>query len=285
MQLLPLSDGNDIPTIFSSAFRCATTELTREEVVHKFRAGVRHWEIAELFGNGHIICATLDELTSREDVYITYKIWPKALTAEDMVATVQGQLKDMGLSYVDMLMVHAQIDVENKAMQYKGLEDLKDAEVTKSLGVANMSSVLLQDLLKNYRIPPTVYEMEATPFNQCADMVEYCGDSSIVIMNLEPLGKGIKNGHQGLQSLAADLGISVTLLMLRWSFTKGMCIGLPASNKLVQDVLEGADTGVVGIESICLQLGADVMEKMEAFECALQSVWIPIEPPAEEEDQ
>ena len=69
MQLLPLSDGNDIPTIFSSAFRCATTELTREEVVHKFRAGVRHWEIAELFGNGHIICATLDELTSRRGVH------------------------------------------------------------------------------------------------------------------------------------------------------------------------------------------------------------------------
>ena len=149
----------------------------------------------------------------------------------------------MGLSYVDMLMVHAQIDVENKAMQYKGLEDLKDAEVTKSLGVANMSSVL-PGPLKNCH-SPTVYEMEATPFNQCADMVEYYGDSSIVIMNLEPLGKGIKNGHQGLQSLAADLGISVTLLMLRWSFTKGMCIGLPASNKLVQDVLEGADTGVV----------------------------------------
>ena len=282
-QLLPLSDGNDIPQCFSSAFRCATTELTKEEVNRFFRAGVRHFEIAELFGNGHIIVATLAELCTREDLYITYKIWPKARTAEDMVATVHGQLKDMGLSYVDMLMVHAPVDVENSAMQYKALEDLRDAEVTKSLGVVNMTSVLLQDLLKNCRIAPTVYEMEATPFNQRAEMVEYCGDSSIVVMNLEPMGKGIKNGHQGLKRLAADLGISVTLLMLRWSFTKGLCIGLPANNKLVQDVFEGVDTGVIGIESIYVRLGEDVMKKAETFECALQSVWIPVEAPADED--
>ena len=88
-----------------------------------------------------------------------------------------------------------------------------------------------------------------------------------------------------MQTLAADLGISVTLLLLRWSFTKGLCIGLPASNNLVHDVFEGADLGVKGVESIYVQLGADVMEKMGAFECALQSVWIPVEPSADEEDQ
>ena len=74
-------------------------------------------------------------------------------------------------------------------MQYKALEDLKDAEVTKSLGVVNMTPVSTGPTQKFCRIPPTVYEMEVTPFNQCADMVEYCGDSSIVVMNLEPLAE------------------------------------------------------------------------------------------------
>ena len=58
-QILPLSDGNDIPQCFSSAFRCATSEITKGEVEKFYQAGVRHFEIAELFGNGHIIVSTL----------------------------------------------------------------------------------------------------------------------------------------------------------------------------------------------------------------------------------
>ena len=145
--ILPLSDSCDVPQLFSSAFRAATKEATIAQVKQFFDAGCRHFEIAELFGNGHIICKALGELCERESVYITYKIWPKSRTEEDMVATVQGQLKDIGLTYVDLLMTHAPIDVENKAMQYKALEDLKDMGVTKSCGVINISAVLLQDLL------------------------------------------------------------------------------------------------------------------------------------------
>ena len=146
---LPMSDGCDVPQLFSSAFRAATKELTIAQVKQFFDAGCRHFEIAELFGNGHIICEALGGLCERENVFITYKIWPKCLTPENLVASVQGQLKDIGLTYVDLLLTHAPIDVENSAMQYKALEDLKDLGVTKSLGIANISAVLLQDLLKN----------------------------------------------------------------------------------------------------------------------------------------
>lgn len=280
MALLPLSDGFDVPQLFSSAFRAATKEETKAQVKQFFDAGCRHFEIAELFGNGHIVCEALGELCERENVYITYKIWPKSRTPEDMVASIQGQLKDIGLTYVDLLMTHAPIDVENKAMQYKALEDLKDMGVTRSLGIVNISPVLLQDLLKNCRIVPVVYEMEVHPFLQNGDMVEFCGDSSIIAMNLEPLAKGIRDGHPGLNSIAAELGISVTLLMLRWSFTKGLCIGLPAGNASVTNIIDSK----AGLEGIYVKLSSDIMEQMETFEEGLASVWVPVEPSGDEEE-
>lgn len=280
MTLLPLSDGCDIPQLFSSAFRSATKEETKAQVKQFFDAGCRHFEIAELFGNGHIVCEALGELCERENVFITYKLWPKSRTPEDMVTTIQGQLKDIGLTYVDLLMTHAPIDVENKAMQYKALEDLKDIGVTRSLGIVNISAVLLQDLLKNCKTVPVVYEMEVHPFLQCSDMVEFCGDSSIVAMNLEPLAKGIRDGHPGLNSIAAELGISVTLLMLRWSFTKGLCIGLPAGNASMTSIIDSE----AGLESVYVKLSPDIIEQMDTFEEGLMSVWVPVEPAGEEEE-
>jgi diketogulonate reductase-like aldo/keto reductase len=283
VKLVPLSDGTDAPQLFSVAFRCATAEQTKEQIVQFFDAGVRHFEIAELFGNGHIIVEALGELCERSQIYISYKIWPKSRTAEDIAASVQGQLKEIGLNYVDLLMVHAPIDVENKALQYKALEDLKDLEVTRSLGIVNISAVLLQDLLKNCRITPVVFEMEVSPFSQCGDMVEFCCDSSIAVLNQEPLGKGIRNGHVRFASLANELGISPSLLMLRWSYSKGLCIGLPANSAPISDIINNSEAG---LDDIFVTLSPDVMENIEAtFDEGLASAWVPTEPAGDEEEE
>ena len=99
-------------------------------------------------------------------------------------------------------------------------------------------------------------------------------------MNLEPLAKGIRDGHPGLNNIAAELGISVTLLMLRWSFTKGLCTGLPAGNASVTNIIDSK----AGLEGIYVKLSSDIMEQMETFEEGLTSVWVPVEPSGDEEE-
>lgn len=156
--VLPLSDGNDIPQIFGSAFRLPSTEETKAHIYALYDAGVRHFEIAELHGNGHTICDALRECTERSELYITLKIWPKNRNPTDVVETVAYLLQAFHLDYVDMLMMHAPIDVINKTEQFKALEEMKENGVARSIGIANLSAVLLQDLLKNCKIPPVVYE-------------------------------------------------------------------------------------------------------------------------------
>ena len=237
--MLPMSDGNDIPQIFGSAFRLGSTEETKAHVHALYNAGVRHFEISELHGNGHTVTEALRECTDiRSDIYITLKVWPKSRNPTDVIETVSYFLKSFQINYIDVLMMHAPIDVENKIEQYKALEELKDNGIAKSIGIVNLNAVLLQDLLKNCRIQPAVYECESHPFYQNDDMIEFCNDSSIIVFNNEPIAKGMRNDHNELQILAANENMSVVRLLLLYTYTRGLCVGI-STNPLVMNEIHG----------------------------------------------
>ena len=272
--LLPMADGHDVPQIFCAAFRLGSTEETKAHIHSMFAAGVRHFEIAELHGNGHTVCEALREAATREEVFITLKVWPKSRNPTDVLETVNYLLQTFGLTYVDLLMMHAPIDVENKIEQFKALEEMKDTGVAKSIGIANLNAVLLQDLLKNCRVSPSVYEIEAHAFGQNDDMTEFCSDSSIVVMNNEPVAKGMRVDHPQLVKLAEENDMSSTRMLLLWVFSKCQCVGLSATNQAVN--AEVAGNG--GIEA-CFNapLSPKIMKTLNAFEEGLSCSWNPAE--------
>jgi diketogulonate reductase-like aldo/keto reductase len=113
------------------------------------------------------------------------------------------------LCYFDCVVVHAPIEINNRFEQWKALEEMVRLGLTRSLGVANITALQLADLLKNSNISPAVFEMEVTPFNQKPDIVELCEDNSIIVINNEPLAKGIRNSSSLLNTIANDEEIPV----------------------------------------------------------------------------
>lgn len=269
---LPLCDGHDIPQICLASFRLPSTDQTKERVKLFYAAGGRHFELAEVFGNAHTVCEALRELKAdRNELYITLKAWPKGRKLDVVISSCTALLQEIGLDYVDLLMIHAPIDMENKSDQWKALEDLRDLDVAKSLGAVNLSAVGLTDLLKNCRITPCVLEMEVTPFHQKADLTEFCNDSSMVVLDNEPLSKGIRSQHPPLVQLADQLSLPADIVLLRYAAAKGFVVGLPASFSL--DLLRGDAEG-----SLLQPLPAWVVCMLDGFEEALQLAWVPPEP-------
>lgn len=273
--MLPMSDGHDIPQIFCAAFRLGSTEETKSHVTNMYESGVRHFEIAELHGNGHTVCEALREVATREEVFITLKVWPKSRNPVDVIDTVSFLLQSYGLQYVDLLMMHAPIDSENKIEQYKALEELKDNETARSIGIANLNAVLLQDLLKNCRIQPAVYETESHPFGNNDDIVEFCNDSSICVMDNEPLCKSMRSNYEPLVTLAESLEMTSDKLLLLWAYTKRLCVGLPANNLTVMSDITPQAGGVAQCFSTALSM--KTMETLATFESGLYSQWNPAE--------
>ena len=276
VMMLPMSDGHDIPQIFCAAFRLGSTGETKAHVYNMYESGVRHFEIAELHGNGHTVCEALREVATREEIFITLKVWPKSRNPLDVVETVNYLLQSYGLTYVNLLMMHAPIDADNKIEQYKALEEMKENNIAKSIGIANLNAVLLQDLLKNCNVQPAVYETEAHPFGNNDDMVEFCNDSSIAVMDNEPLCKNMRLEYEPLVTLANSLNMSSTKLMLLWAFTRGLCVGLSARTNVVTEICGGSSSSSIN-DYFSEKLSINIMDKLLKFESNLYTQWNPSE--------
>jgi diketogulonate reductase-like aldo/keto reductase len=216
-EMLQLTDGNDLPMIGIGAFCMKTEEETRAVIKKAISLGVRHFEISELFGNGHIIVDAIRQDLERSQVNITYKIWPKERGPKELVHNCIETLKLNKLEYVDLLLLHNPINPTKLNEQWSGLEYMQTKGLAKSLGVCGYSETQLMQLLKDCTVQPTVVEMEVTPFNIKHDLVEFCNDGGIVVMNCSPVSKGLRHEHATIAKMAIELKCTPDELFLRWN--------------------------------------------------------------------
>jgi len=160
----PLVDGNDIPILGLGSFRKDSEEATTE-IILKFLAltadqTMKHIEISELFGNGLIVLnAILESGVSRDNIFLTYKVWPKDRSGAEIIMSVSDQLSLTQQSYFDLVLIHAPLDPKRKFEQWSAFEMLKEQGLVKSIGVSNYSESQLVDLMKFCQIQPTVLEV------------------------------------------------------------------------------------------------------------------------------
>jgi diketogulonate reductase-like aldo/keto reductase len=161
--MIELSDGLSIPRVGLCAFRKDSIQEMKEIVKESVKNGFRYFEIAELFCNGHVIMEALSETgLSRTDVFIALKLWPKDKTPDALVETCKQLIYINKFEYIDLIIIHAPIDVENRFEQWKALEQLKREQLVNSLGAANITINHLMTILKDYDIAPSVFQVQSS---------------------------------------------------------------------------------------------------------------------------
>ena len=161
--MLFLNDGNDIPQLGVVGYRMDSNEDTVQTVSQKLTHGIRHFEITELFGNGHVLVEGFFSSGefSRSAIYVTLKIWPKDRKHHELVNACRDTLNYVGLKYADLVLVHAPLEVGNRVDQWRALEELVQEEYARSIGITNITALQLADLLKSSNILPAVFEVRA----------------------------------------------------------------------------------------------------------------------------
>lgn len=232
--MLPLNDGCDMPQFGLSSYRNDDIKLFQDLMVQRLEQGIRHIEVSDLFGNGHfaVECVLDGDLDiCRQDIFLTFKIWPKNRKYQELIDSFLESLHFMGVEYVDLLLIHAPIDITNRLDQWKALEFLKNEGFAKSIGGCSMTNAQLSNLIKVCTVIPAVVEMEVTPFGQKLDIVEFCLDNGIVVMSDHPLAKDINyDHHQGFREICESLDMTPQQVLIKWAVTKGYAVMLPPSS-------------------------------------------------------
>lgn len=101
-----LNNGLSIPAVGFGTFQARPDEVGGA-VETALRAGYRHIDGASIYGNEKEVGEAVKRSgVSREDIFITGKLWNNKHRAEDVEPALDKTLSDLGTSYLDLYLVH-----------------------------------------------------------------------------------------------------------------------------------------------------------------------------------
>ncbi|RKP17700.1 Aldo/keto reductase [Rozella allomycis CSF55] len=205
--------------------------------------GYRHLDCAAVYENEEAIgFALFDAMKtynlSREDIFVTSKLWNTEHSANRVIPACQKTLRvvffhfvkqDLKLDYLDLYLIHWPVafqKVEKSAAwtprddddniiyedvsikeTWEAMEQLVDMGLVKNIGVSNFTIAMLEDLLKYAKVKPYTNQIESHPYLPQWDILDFCNSRGILILKV-----------------ADAEGISPSQVLLSWAIQRGTIV-------------------------------------------------------------
>lgn len=252
-----LAPGVEIPFLGFGTYLIPDAEAA-DAVEAAIAAGYRHTDTAEAYQNERGVGEGLRRgmaanALARTDVFVTTKLWPggagsSAKSTEMAVNALDESLEKLGLDYVDLYLIHAPFDREQRLAQWRALVELHESGKARSIGVSNFNVGHIEELVAAGHPLPHANQIELHPWSQKPELVRYLdttGITPIAYSSLVPLStwrtaRGHASGKtdamraDGERSdspfnvMATKYGATEAQLLLRWGVQDGYPV-LPKS--------------------------------------------------------
>ncbi|NKX54046.1 aldo/keto reductase [Arthrobacter mobilis] len=199
--------------------------------------GYRHLDTAALYANEAGVGQAVHRFTaeetglSREDIFITTKVWNDHHGFDAALHAYDRSLKELALDYVDLYLIHWPRPRHGKFIEtYRALERLYHEGRVRAIGVSNFTIHHLEQLLEATEVVPAVNQVELHPWLQQAELRAFHDRHGIRTEAWSPLGRGMVLADPVVQELARDLGRTPAQVILRWHLQLGNIVIPKASS-------------------------------------------------------
>ncbi|MGF0468139.1 aldo/keto reductase [Lysinibacillus fusiformis] len=221
MGTVTLNNGLKMPLVGYGVFRVPEGEDLAEAVKTAIAKGYRSIDTAQVYRNeesvGRGIRAAIEEgLVTREELFITSKVWNDGLSYEETLAAYDSSLEKIGLDYLDLYLVHWPGIDTNYLDVYKALEKIYQDGRVRSIGVSNFHVHHLEYLLKETTVVPVINQIEFHPHLTQEEVRAYCTDKGIQVEAWSPLMNGALLEEALIQELASKYGKTPAQIVLRY---------------------------------------------------------------------
>ncbi|HZG71815.1 MAG TPA: aldo/keto reductase [Chondromyces sp.] len=166
---------------------------------------------------------------SREELFITSKVWNADLGYESTLAAFETSLRKLGLDYLDLYLIHW--PVEGKYIDaWRALETLYKQGKVRAIGVSNFQIHHLEKLMKDAEIKPMINQVEYHPRLTQIELQAFCREHDIQLEAWSPLMQGQLLEDRVLQGIAKKYNKSVAQVILRWDL-QNRVVTIPKSTK------------------------------------------------------
>ena len=237
-----LNNGTMMPWLGLGVFRVENSEELVNAVKVAIKNGYRSIDGAAIYKNeeamGEGIRQGIKEAgISREDLFITSKVWNADLGYESTIAAYEASLKRQGVDYLDLYLIHWPVEGKYKEA-WRALEYLYKEGRVKAIGVSNFQVHHLEDLLKDAEIKPVINQVEFHPYLTQQKVREFCKNNNIQVEAWSPLmaGNGLLE-NEVLKEIAKKYNKTVAQVVLRWDL-QSQVVTIPKSTnegRLIQN--------------------------------------------------
>lgn len=194
-------------------------------------------------------------------MWITSKLWNTYHRKEHVKAACLRTLKDLGVAYLDLYLIHFPIalkfvpfdvryppgwnytekpgmEEDNVPMEetWRAMEELVKEGLVRNIGVCNVGTSMLRDILNYAHVKPTVLQVEMHPYLVQEKLLRFCRSRGLAVTAFSNLGAGsyVSLGmstvedscllEPTVQALATKYGKTPAQIVLRWGVQRGTAI-------------------------------------------------------------
>lgn len=231
MKYFDLNDGNKLPAIGFGTYKITEEKDMDLAVNTALEAGYTYFDTAKFYENEDILGRYLKESgKKRSDYKIATKVWPNAYGADDTKRSIDESIKDLGVDYLDVALLHWYGKDYKETWQV--FKDYKDQGIIKTIGVCNFSIGQMTELLDT-GIAPAIDQLESHLHLQDKDTHEFLHQNNILHQAWGPLSQGKSDllEEKVLKEIAKKYGKSPAQIALRWNIERGVMILVKSSHK------------------------------------------------------
>jgi 2,5-diketo-D-gluconate reductase A len=222
-----LNDGCDIPQLGYGVFRVPPAD-TERAVSEAFELGYRHIDTAAVYGNESGVGAAIaGSGIPRDELFITTKLWNDRHEGDEPRAAIAESLDKLGLEQVDLYLVHWPTPMrDNYVHAWEKLIELRDAGLTRSIGVSNHLVPHLERIVAATGVVPAVDQIELHPAHQQREVTAWADAHGVKIESWGPLGQGKYDlfDRQPIAAAAVHHRKTPAQAVLRWHIQKGFIV-------------------------------------------------------------
>jgi diketogulonate reductase-like aldo/keto reductase len=231
-----LANGVEIPCVGYGTLEEAEGDAAFNAVTEALRAGYRHIDTAEGYGNEASVGRAIRESgIPRKEIFVTSKLHNDRHGYQAAKDAFEETMEKLGLEYLDLFLIHWPNPLkfrdnweQSNAESWRAFEEFYGAGRIRALGISNFHEHHIAALLKTAVVMPTVNQIRLCPGCTQDAVVAASRRRRILLEGYSPLGRNVILGDPAITALAEKYHKTPAQICVRFCLDQGF-LPLPKS--------------------------------------------------------